>query len=140
MYRAGEERKKGRHLPDATRERERERAGGRGRGKSMSVVIHMATYLRPRHVLGILIGSQKQETFLSLPPIAVCYVQPSREAEGGAEGAERVQGTGDWDRSCSHCPFVACFSAHFGLFFFFSFCFFSPGPTTTRRVDSKRSD
>lgn len=122
------------------RERERERAGGRGRGMSMSVVIHMATYLRPRHVLGILIGSQKQETFLSLPPIAVCYVQPSREAEGGAEGAERVQGTGDWDRSCSHCPFVACFSAHFGLFYFFSFCFFSPGPTTTRRVDSKRSD
>lgn len=126
MYRAGEERKKGRHLPDATRERrrERERVGGRGRGMSMSVVIHMATYLRPRHVLGILIGSQKQETFLSLPffrsPITVCYVQPSREAEGSAEGAERVQGTGDWDRSCSHCPFVACFSAHFGLFFFFS--------------------
>lgn len=97
MYRAGEERKKGRHLPDATREREgeRKRVLGRGRGMSMSVVIHMATYLRPRHVLGILIGSQKQETFLSLSPIAVCYVQPSREAEGGPEGAERVQGTGD---------------------------------------------
>lgn len=129
-------------MPDATRERrrERERVGGRGRGMSMSVVIHMATYLRPRHVLGILIGSQKQETFLSLSPIAVCYVQPSRDAEGGAEGAERVQGTGDWDRSCSHCPFVACFSAHFGLLFFFLLLLLLPGANcdSTSRLQAKR--
>lgn len=107
---------------------------------SMSVVIHMATYLRPRHVLGILIGSQKQETFLSLSPITVCYVQPSREAEGRAEGAERVQGTGDWDRSCSHCPFVACFSAHFGLFFFFLLLLLLPGANydSTSRLQAKR--
>lgn len=69
---------------------------------SMSVVIHMATYLRPRHVLGILIGSQKQETFLSLPfslslsfpsTCATCSPQGRRRA-GLVQREYRELGTG----------------------------------------------
>lgn len=112
---------------------------------SMSVVIHMATYLRPRHVLGILIGSQKQETFLSLPfclslpsPCATCSPQGRRRAGQRVQREYRELGT---ETGAVHIVrLLPVFLRILVYFFFFLLLLLLPGANydSTSRLQAKR--
>lgn len=111
---------------------------------SMSVVIHMATYLRPRHVLGILIGSQKQETFLSLPfclslpsPCATCSPQGRRRVVQRVQREYRELGTGT---GAVHIVRLLPVFLRILVYFFFLLLLLLPGANydSTSRLQAKR--